>query len=298
MATINTIDDLVRALDENPEWVEILRIRLLSRELLDLPGNLAQLADAFAQFASATDQRMARLEESAAETSERVARLEAAMAQLIAANAETAERVARLEAAMTQLIAANAETAERVTRLEASAAETNERVGRLEAAMAQLAEAMAASDRRSHRMEVDIGRMKGHDARNAVQADGGRRVARSMNLRRTRTLDIDEIWDFTLNNDVGDIRAGDIQSFRDADVIMIAADEDGQQHYVAVEVSYSVNGRDAERAIRNAQLLRRFTAQSAYAAVAGTRINNRVQEMIDDGLVHWYSILDKDIEPR
>ena len=291
MATINTIDDLVRALDENPEWVEILRIRLLSRELLDLPGNLAQLADAFAQFASAIDQRMARLEESAAETSERVARLEAAMAQLIAANAETAERVARLEASA-------AETNERIARLEASSAETNERVGRLEAAMAQLAEAMAASDRRSHRMEVDIGRMKGHDARNAVQADGGRRVARSMNLRRTRTLDIDEIWDFTLNNDVGDIRAGDIQSFRDADVIMIAADEDGQQHYVAVEVSYSVNGRDAERAIRNAQLLRRFTAQSAYAAVAGTRINNRVQEMIDDGLVHWYSILDKDIEPR
>ena len=235
MATINTFDDLVRALDENPEWVEALRSRVLTKELLGLP-------EAFAQFASQTNRR--------------VDRLEAAMAQL------------------------------------------TEAVTRQEAAMAQLTETVADIARRSNRMEIDIGRMKGHDARNAVQADGGRRIARSMKLRRTRVLDVDEIWDLTLDNDVGDIRAGDIESFREADLIMEAADSDGQRHYVAVEVSYSVNGRDADRALRNAQLMRRFTAQSAYAAVAGTRVNNRVQEMIDGGLVHWYRILDKDIEPN
>ena len=241
MTTINTFDDLIRMLDENPAWVEALRVRVLTRDLLGLP-------EAFTQSASQTNLR--------------IDRLDAALAQLAESQAETSERVARLEAAMTRLT-----------------------------------EIMEEYGRQSNRMATDIGKMKGHDARNAVQADGGRRIARSMNLRRTRTLDVDEIWDLTLDNDVANVRAGDIESFREADLIMEATDSDGQRHYVAVEVSYSVNGRDAERAIRNAQLMRRFTSQSAYAAVAGTRINNRVREMVEGGIVHWYRVLDKDIEP-
>ena len=43
MTTINDIDDLVRVLDENPEWVEALRVRLLTRELLELPQVVPQL---------------------------------------------------------------------------------------------------------------------------------------------------------------------------------------------------------------------------------------------------------------
>ena len=50
MATINTIEDLFRILDENPQWLEALRARLLTRELLELP-------EKFAQFVAATEQR-------------------------------------------------------------------------------------------------------------------------------------------------------------------------------------------------------------------------------------------------
>ena len=37
MTTINTIEDLIRVLDENPEWMEVVRSRLLTPELLELP---------------------------------------------------------------------------------------------------------------------------------------------------------------------------------------------------------------------------------------------------------------------
>ena len=37
MTTINTIEDLLRLLDEKPEWAEALRARLLTRELIELP---------------------------------------------------------------------------------------------------------------------------------------------------------------------------------------------------------------------------------------------------------------------
>ena len=50
MTTINTIEDLMRLLDESPEWLEAVRARILTRELLDLPGQ-------FARFAETTDQR-------------------------------------------------------------------------------------------------------------------------------------------------------------------------------------------------------------------------------------------------
>lgn len=50
MTTINTVEDLIRALDENPQWLEILRARILTKEVLELPQRLAE-------FAVASDRR-------------------------------------------------------------------------------------------------------------------------------------------------------------------------------------------------------------------------------------------------
>jgi hypothetical protein len=55
MATINTIEDLIQLLDDNPHWVEALRVRLLTRELIELP-------EKFAAFVEATNQRFDRIE--------------------------------------------------------------------------------------------------------------------------------------------------------------------------------------------------------------------------------------------
>lgn len=41
--TIDTVEDLIRVLDANPVWLEALRARLLTRELLELPQQLAAL---------------------------------------------------------------------------------------------------------------------------------------------------------------------------------------------------------------------------------------------------------------
>ncbi len=45
MTTINDIADLIRILQEQPEWGEALRSVLLSRELLDLPEKFARFAE-------------------------------------------------------------------------------------------------------------------------------------------------------------------------------------------------------------------------------------------------------------
>ena len=50
MTTISTIQDLMRILDENPEWLEEMRSRLLTRELLEMPDKLTELSNRLTQL--------------------------------------------------------------------------------------------------------------------------------------------------------------------------------------------------------------------------------------------------------
>ena len=92
MTTIHTIEDLIRILDERPEWNEALRVRMLSRELLNLPQAFAEFAESterrlavlevtLAEFIASTNQRLATLEEGQARIENDVATLKAAHAR-------------------------------------------------------------------------------------------------------------------------------------------------------------------------------------------------------------------------
>ena len=74
---IGTIEDLVRVLDDNPEWLEALRARLLTRELLEMPSVLAQ-------FAAETDRRFAGVNRSIRRLEDNVAILKGAHARNVA----------------------------------------------------------------------------------------------------------------------------------------------------------------------------------------------------------------------
>lgn len=114
MTTIHTIEDLIRILDERPEWNEALRSRMLSRELLNLP-------QAFAQFAENTERRLAVLETTLAEfiasTNQRLAALEGGQAELREGQARLEAGQARIENDLAPLKAAHARNgALRITR--------------------------------------------------------------------------------------------------------------------------------------------------------------------------------------
>ena len=55
MPRIDTIEELMQVLDEHPQWLEALRTRLLTHELIELPRR-------FAEFSAAVDQNFARAE--------------------------------------------------------------------------------------------------------------------------------------------------------------------------------------------------------------------------------------------
>lgn len=71
--TIHTIDDLIRILDDNPEWADALRARLLTKELIGLPEKFTQFVaeiNSFVaevhRFVEGTNRRFDALENSMA----------------------------------------------------------------------------------------------------------------------------------------------------------------------------------------------------------------------------------------
>ena len=167
-------------------------------------------------------------------------------------------------------------TKQRLDRLEAHATETNQRLDRLETGF--------------DRMRDDLGRLKGSHARQAA-IEQASFIARRMGLRRTKTLDSDDRLALTdAGGDLSDIPTNELYSFHNADLLMEALDADGQACYIAVEISFTANGRDTRRAVRNAEFLRRFTGQAAYAAVAGLQMDDRIASDLAAGDVFWYQL--------
>ena len=191
MTTINNIEDLIRVLDENPQWAEALRARrLLTRELLELP-------------------------------------------QVVA------ERTARIEERMEELAG---------------------RMEELARSHAQLAEAMARMESRQDRMQDDLGWLKGSIIYDIVRDDAGI-IAHEMGFVLEQTLVRADLMELTRGQDVSDLSRGTLQSFHRADLMMRVVDDADNSSYIAVEASFTVNGRDSRRARRNAELMTRFTGQ-------------------------------------
>lgn len=217
--TIDTMEDLLRVLDENPDWLEALRTRLLTRELLELPQRFAEFAAETRQQFSEHDKRLDRLVE-----------------QVSALTATTASMQAATKA-----------------------------------------------------MQIDIGQIKGAHARN-VAVDNAAFLAQDMGLRLTRVLSKDDIAALMLAGDLGGAPTNVLRSFRNADLVMETVDESGADCVVAVEVSYTADGRDTTRAVRNAGMLARLTGKPTRAAVAGFRIDNDIRGILESGEVFWHQL--------
>ena len=230
MTTIHTIEDLLSVLDEKPEWVEALRARLLTPELLNLPEKFAQFSAEMNKFV----------------------------------------------------------------------AETNKFVAETKKFMEEMNKFVAATDRRFDSLENrvqsiqdDVGTLKGAHARSAALREAPF-IAGDMGFRWVKDLTPVDLWALT-DRAPADIPANELNSFRRADLIVEATDLDsGESCYIAVEISFTANGRDTTRALRNAAFLTQFTGRRSYPAIASLRRDHRIEELIESGEVFWYQ-LDREI---
>ena len=268
------MEDLIQVLDDHPEWLEALRARLLSREVLDLPHSLAMFAaemrDFKAQvdrFVAATDNRFdgvdAKLETVDSRFDGVDARLDGVDARFDGVDARFDGVDARFDGVDARLDGVDARLDGVDSRLESVDAKLETVDSRLESVDARL----DGHDVALKRISDDLGQLKGAPARNAA-LESATIIARDLGLRRTKSLSREELLDLIDSADTADISTDDLRSFRVADLIMEAAAEDGEICYVAVEISYTVNGRDTSRAIRNAAYMTRFTGKRSFAVVS------------------------------
>ena len=274
MSTINTMEELIQVLDEHPEWVEALRSRLLTRELLDLPHNFAMFVAEMREFKSEMREFKTQMDRFVAATNKR---FDAVDARFDTVDARFDAVDARFEAVDARFDAVD-------SRFEAVDARFDAVDSRLD-----------GHDVMFRRITDDLGQLKGVHARNVALADAPI-IARDLNLRRTKNLTQEELLDLIDAADTSGIHVGDLRSFRVADLIMEARAVDGTTCYVAVEISYTANGRDTRRAIRNAKFMTRFTGKRAIAVVSGLYRDDRIQDSIESGEVFWHQLTPEQLE--
>ena len=263
---IATVEDMVRVLDEHPQWLEALRARLLTRELLDLPQTVAD-------FIAATDRRFDVLER----------RFDVIERQMVDLRADLERQLFEQRADLErQLLALRAD-------LERQLLEQRADLER------QLLAQRNDLQREMNQLRADIGPLKAAHARNAAMEEAGM-IAEDLGLSLVGILSRDDLRSLAQRADAGDVSKHDLRSFRRADMVLRATDAAGTECYLAVEVSYTANGRDTERAVRNAQLLTRFTGLRASAVVVGLRLDNRIRPAVDSGEVAWYQLDAEDLE--
>ena len=147
-------------------------------------------------------------------------------------------------------------------------------------------------EERVGRVENDMGTLKGDFARTRTVQDAPG-IASDMGLQFFRTLSARELGDMAGSNLPRDTH----RSFRNADLVIEATDRTDTR-YIAMEVSFTADRRDCDRAIRNAGLITRFTGKAAQAAVASVRNDREATEAVESGAVYWHPLEDRTPSPE
>lgn len=83
---------------------------------------------------------------------------------------------------------------------------------------------------------------------------------------------------------------GEIVSFIQADHIISIDDSVNGKTYIAIEASFVGDARDAERAIRNANIINALTGANSYAVVVVCHPTDGLLEMAERGEVIWHLV--------
>ena len=267
MTTVNDFTDILRIIREQPEWGEALRSALLSRELLELPQR-------FAEFAETANKRFAALEGDVAELKAGQVRLEDSVSRLDSSVSRLDGRVSRLE--------------DSVSRLDSSVSSLDGRVSRLEDSVSRMDGTVSRSDGRLSRLEGWIGNSRGTQYEIKVGKSVATTIGRHLGLLRVRILKAHLIPESAAFRDLMDtahekaiITLEEREDFDNIDLILRGRNTDQATVYVASEVSLTAGDNDVHRAADRADILRRATGQTTFAAVVSANWDDSRQQLAE-----------------
>jgi len=236
--SVEDLHDLVRLLEQHPEWRPELRRLLLTEEILSLPQVVRELAQEVKLLAEAQRRTEQRLEE------------------LALAQRATEQR-------LEELALAQRATEQRLEELALAQRATEQRLGELTAAQRDTEQTVGALVR-------DVAGLKGESLERRYRERAASYFQRI--LRRIRIVDHQQLG-LLLDDAVDSSRLTPEEraDLLEADVVLMGL-LDGQEVYLVAEVSGIVMAHDVRRARRRAAILEKATGQRAIPAVAGERV--------------------------
>ena len=279
MVTINTSEDIIEALQEDPRLLRQVRRAIMTDEVLALPD----------QFADMRETQNAMLQ-----TQNRI------LSEL----ADTRETQGRILTELADTRKTQNSMLETQNKILADQEETRKDI-----------RALHGMFRRQH---DDFSNFRGAYAENAARKNDrmiARRIARARGhrVRLTERISYEELSALLLvaeNLDTPGIYESSWDTFPNADVALRVTERNRAetQFYIVVEASYTAEMYDLKRATDHAKLLRRTTGIEAYAIVAGVRLNEDIQSVVwfdaedfvkaqdeDDAL--WYKLPKAEMDP-
>lgn len=267
MTTINTLQDLNRALLENPEWRAEIRRTLLTEELLELPQR-------FAEYTVATDRRIDELTQNMIVLTQRVDKLTQRMDELT-------QRVDKLTQRMDEL----------TQRFSDHVDATNKRFDDLDRKIETLTEQAIATNRRLDRLETRQDKMWGDWIEAKLPQKMPDIVSRAFDVRRPYTVlsarygaasfrgrQFEE--EVSKAADSGVITDDDETRLLVTDLIVRSQKKsDRSTLWFAVEASGVINRDDVERARQSADAIQKVYSQDAIPLVYGYDIRDEEREL-------------------
>jgi chromosome segregation ATPase len=284
--TVRDFNDLMRLLDRHPEWVEALRQRLLTRELLDSPKTLRRLSLRVGRVERAVEDLKATVQDLA----QSVQALTESVAALIQAQQQRDEAFAAFRAEVDRRFAELAEAQRRhYEEFAAHRAETDRRFAELAEVQRRHYEEFAAhrqefleyraeTDRRfaelaeaiqalAQRVDNLSGQVRGwvHEDRYRTRPRRYRRLLLDPHILST------EAREALLRQAeaAGRLTPEEAAELEDADVLVQGRSRTtGGEAFLVVEVSAKVNTDDVERAVKRAEILRKARPEAEVIPVA------------------------------
>lgn len=254
MTTINTSDDLIRVLRENPEFRATIRRELLTTDLLEVPEQLTSLRES-----------TAALLEHATETNRRLDQVDQQIAQMNRRLDQVDQRLDGMEGDIKIVkrdIDGLGESFRREVRAQSSFRGTY---------------AQAAAGDNTTEVTSLFADLHG------VKRIRTRRVARARLVKwlQHHSEAIEAL----------DLRPRAWRTFQKPDIVievhdLFAADDADPEYYVAVEASYTADAEDILRATDHAKIVRAATGLDAYPVVAAVMLHDALAPEMEGRLYY------------
>ncbi len=325
MVTIDTSEDIVRALREDPDLLDRVRRMIMTDEVLALPRQFAAMLETQTRILSEladTRQTQNRALNELADTRQTQASMQETQTRVLAELADTRQTQNRIldeQAGIRQTQNRILDELADTRRTQASMQETQNRIldelDKTRQTQNELLETQNELLRRVGNLETRFGRLT-HDFGN-FRGNYAETVARkrapsiAMDISDENNIAIDELSITALETEdilalaaeYGSEKLASIpretrRSFYESDLIIQIAKLDGSIFYIAVEASYTCDARDTTRATTHSRLITQFTGREAWPVVVALRLDRNIKPVIDSGEVFWFQITEENMDPR